>query len=126
MDRHTIKPTTVRLEPQDKQAIETIKELPAEHRVLEDRAVELRPTKRRRGATRWYDTVTWEIGPSGKELHTPGGIYLLLHRLTRGDRARQLRARQRGRVRARRGGRGALDQRRPGLARCCGRIPAAR
>ena len=27
MDRHTIKPTTVRLEPQDKQAIETIKEL---------------------------------------------------------------------------------------------------
>ena len=27
MDRHTIKPTTVRLEAQDKQAIETIKEL---------------------------------------------------------------------------------------------------
>lgn len=67
--------------------IETIKELPAEHRVLEDRAVELRPTKRRRGATRWYDTVTWEIGPSGKELHTPGGIYLLLHRLTARGRA---------------------------------------
>ncbi|HET8852897.1 MAG TPA: hypothetical protein VFN02_10245 [Ktedonobacteraceae bacterium] len=27
MDRHTIKPTTVRLDPQDKQAIEAIKEL---------------------------------------------------------------------------------------------------
>jgi hypothetical protein len=27
MDRHTIKPTTVRMTPQDRQAIETIKEL---------------------------------------------------------------------------------------------------
>lgn len=62
--------------------IETVKELPAEHRVLEGRAVELRPLKRRRGPHRWFDTVTWEIGPPGRELHTPGGLYLLLHRLT--------------------------------------------
>jgi len=27
VDKHTIKPTTVRLEPQDRQAIETIKQL---------------------------------------------------------------------------------------------------
>ncbi|MFJ5100801.1 hypothetical protein [Streptomyces sp. NPDC088554] len=61
--------------------IETVKELPAEHRVLEGRAVELRPVKRRRGPHRWFDTVTWEIGPPGRELHTPGGLYLLVHRL---------------------------------------------
>lgn len=61
--------------------IETIKELPAEHRILEGWAVELRLRKRRRGAKHWTDTVTWEIGPAGRELHTPGGLYLLLHRL---------------------------------------------
>jgi hypothetical protein len=61
--------------------IETIKELPAEHRILDGRAVELRLTKRRRGIRHWTDTVTWEIGPTGRELRTPGGLYLLLHRL---------------------------------------------
>jgi hypothetical protein len=25
--------------------------------------------------------VTWEIGPPGRELHTPGGLYLLMHEL---------------------------------------------
>jgi hypothetical protein len=62
--------------------VETIKELPAEHRVLEGRAVQLRILKRRRGQRRWLETVTWEIGPPNRELHTPGGLYLLLHRLT--------------------------------------------
>lgn len=62
--------------------IETIKELPVEHRVLEDRAVELRVVKRHRGIQRWSETVTWEIGPPNRELRTPGGLYLLLHRLT--------------------------------------------
>jgi hypothetical protein len=61
--------------------IETIKELPAEHRVLDGRAVEVRLTKRRRGARNWTQTVTWEIGPPGRELQTPGGLYLLVHRL---------------------------------------------
>jgi hypothetical protein len=61
--------------------IETIKELPAEHRILDGRAVALRLTKRRRGIKHWTDTVTWEIGPPHRELHTPGGLYLLLHRL---------------------------------------------
>ena len=61
--------------------IEAVKELPAEHRLIEDRAVEVVVTKRRRGPRRWHQTVTWEIGPPGRELHTPGGVYLLLHRL---------------------------------------------
>lgn len=61
--------------------IEVVKELPSEHRVIEGLAVELEVTKRRRGAGRWHQTVTWEIGPPGKELLTPGGVYLLFHRL---------------------------------------------
>lgn len=61
--------------------VETIKELPVQHRVLEGRAVELSIIKRRRGPGRWHSTVTWEIGPPGKELHTAGGLYLLFHRL---------------------------------------------
>ena len=62
--------------------IETIKELPWEHRILETRAVEVRVIKRRRGNHRWFETATWEIGPPGRELHYPGGLYLLLHELT--------------------------------------------
>jgi hypothetical protein len=60
---------------------ETLKELPTEHRILGGVAVELRLIKRRHGARRWFDTVSWEIGPPHRELHTPGGLYLLLHRL---------------------------------------------
>ncbi|WP_218952312.1 hypothetical protein [Amycolatopsis anabasis] len=66
--------------------VETIKELPVEHRVLEGRAVELRLVKRRRGQKRWFDTVTWETGRPGRELHTPGGLYLLVHELARRSR----------------------------------------
>ncbi|MFD3458262.1 hypothetical protein ACFWVM_00965 [Nocardia fluminea] len=67
---------------------ETVKELPAEHRILgENSAVELRVVKRRRGPQSWYDTVTWEIGAPHRQLHTPGGLYLLLHRLTARSRA---------------------------------------
>ena len=62
--------------------VETVKELPAAHRILDGRAVELQVLKRRRGARRWVQTVTWEIGPAGRELHTPGGLYLMVHRLT--------------------------------------------
>ncbi|MFE7277840.1 hypothetical protein [Streptomyces sp. NPDC057623] len=61
---------------------ETLKELPVKHRILEDRAVELVVVKRRRGAKKWFETVTWEIGPKERELHTPGGLYLLLLELT--------------------------------------------
>jgi hypothetical protein len=60
---------------------ETLKELPADHRVLDGAAVELCAIKRRHGPRRWFDTVTWEIGPAHRELHTAGGLYLLLHRL---------------------------------------------
>jgi hypothetical protein len=66
---------------------ETLKELPAEHRVLDGVAVELRLVKRRHGPRRWFDTVSWEIGPPHRELHTPGGLYLLLHRLMTRSRA---------------------------------------
>ncbi|MEU0883863.1 hypothetical protein ABZ345_35110 [Lentzea sp. NPDC005914] len=66
---------------------ETLKELPAEHRILDGRAVKLLVTKRRHGPQRWFDTVTWEIGPPHRELHTPGGLYLLLHRLMARGRA---------------------------------------
>lgn len=66
--------------------IETIKELPAEHRVLGGKAVELQIIKRRRGARNWYQTVVWEIGPPGRELHTPGGLYLMILALTEGSR----------------------------------------
>ncbi|MET8682423.1 hypothetical protein ABZW18_33910 [Streptomyces sp. NPDC004647] len=61
---------------------ETLKELPAKHRILEDRAVELVVVKRRRGTKKWFETATWEIGPRQRELHTPGGLYLLLLELT--------------------------------------------
>ncbi len=67
--------------------VETIKELSVEHRVLEGRAVELSVVKRRRGQKRWHETVAWEIGKPGRELHTPGGLYLLIHELTARSRA---------------------------------------
>jgi hypothetical protein len=67
--------------------IETLKELPAEHRILEGRAIELRLTKRRRGTRNWHETVTWEIGEPARELQTPGGLYLLLHWLMARSRA---------------------------------------
>ncbi|MFE2033872.1 hypothetical protein ACFXBB_11565 [Streptomyces scopuliridis] len=67
---------------------ETMKELPVRHRVLEDRAVELVIVKRRRGTRRWFETVTWEIGAPGRELHNPGGLYLLMLELTARSRQR--------------------------------------
>jgi len=67
--------------------VETIKELPAEYRILEGRAVELRVVKRRRGPRWWHTTVSWEIGERGRELHSPGGLYLLVHQLTAPGRA---------------------------------------
>lgn len=67
--------------------IETLKELSAEHRLIGTRAVEVQLVKRRKGPNRWHDTVTWEIGPPHRQLHTPGGLYLLLHRLTARGRA---------------------------------------
>ncbi len=66
---------------------ETVKELPAGHRVLEDRAVAVAITKRRRGKALSRQTVHWEIGPESRQLHTPGGLYLLVHELTRRSRA---------------------------------------
>jgi hypothetical protein len=60
--------------------IETNKELPAEHLLAGDRAAGLQLVKRRRGAVD-STTATWEIGYAHRRLHTPGGLYLQLHRL---------------------------------------------
>ncbi|MFE9000604.1 hypothetical protein ACFYOY_00405 [Streptomyces sp. NPDC007875] len=66
---------------------ETLKDLPAEHRLLEDRAVAVNLSKRRRGKTKSRETVHWETGGSdSRQLHTPGGFYLLLHQLTERSR----------------------------------------
>ncbi len=61
---------------------ETVKELPAEHRTIEDQAVAVNLTKRRRGKANSRQTVHWEVGADSRQLHTPGGFYLLLHALT--------------------------------------------
>ena len=66
---------------------ETIKELSVDHRVLEGRAVAVNLVKRRRGKTLSRETVHWETGGTdSRQLHTPGGLYLLLHELTRRSR----------------------------------------
>ncbi|MET9704639.1 hypothetical protein [Streptomyces griseus] len=61
---------------------EAVKELSAEHHMIGDRAVETTVVKRRRGQGRWFTKVTWEIGEPNRQLHTPGGLYLLMLRLT--------------------------------------------
>ncbi|MEY2231623.1 hypothetical protein [Streptomyces sp. BF23-19] len=61
---------------------EAVKELSADHRIVGDRAVETTVVKRRRGQGRWFTKVTWEIGEPNRQLHTPGGLYLLMLRLT--------------------------------------------
>ncbi len=65
----------------------TVKELPAAHELLDERAVQLQAVKRRRGAGHWYSDVVWEIGQPSRQLHTPGGFYLLLLELTARSRA---------------------------------------
>ncbi|WFB85608.1 MULTISPECIES: hypothetical protein [Streptomyces] len=60
---------------------ETIKELAADHRVLQGRAVAVNLLKRRRGKTRSRETIHWETGSESSQLHTPGGWFLLLHDL---------------------------------------------
>ncbi|WP_280827287.1 hypothetical protein [Mycobacterium sp. OTB74] len=79
--RHDVIPMLVLLVASTGWNVEVIKDLPHEHNVIDGLAVSLEITKRRRGAGQWHQTVTWEIGPPGRELHTPGGVYLLLHRL---------------------------------------------
>jgi hypothetical protein len=62
---------------------ETLKELPAGHRVLDGKAVAVGLVKRRRGKARSRETVHWETGAgTSGQLRTPGGFYLLLHDLT--------------------------------------------
>lgn len=61
---------------------ESVKELTAEHVLLDDRAVQVRVVKRRRGAGHWFAEAVWEIGEPSRTLHTPGGFYLLMLELT--------------------------------------------
>jgi hypothetical protein len=62
--------------------VETIKDLTADHDVLEGEAVRVGLTKRRRGPDNTFETVYWEIGNPSRHLRTPGGFYLLIHQLT--------------------------------------------
>jgi len=66
---------------------ETLKEFPATYELLEGRAVVLELVKRRRGPNNIHEVVHWEVGAPSRQLHTPGGYYLLLHELTRHGRA---------------------------------------
>ncbi|MEV0537632.1 hypothetical protein [Kitasatospora sp. NPDC050463] len=66
---------------------ETIKELAAEHRLLQGRAVAVEVIKRRRNKTRTRETVHWEVGSESSRLHTPGGWFLLLNELAAASRA---------------------------------------
>ncbi|GAB3400014.1 hypothetical protein [Amycolatopsis echigonensis] len=63
--------------------VETIKDLTASHEVLEGRAVRAGLIKRRRGPSRMFETVHWEIGSPSQRLQTPGGFYLLLEQMMR-------------------------------------------
>jgi hypothetical protein len=65
---------------------ETLKELPAGHKLLEGRAVAVELVKRRRGPNNIHETVHWEVGPPSRQLHTAGGYYLLVHDLARRGR----------------------------------------
>jgi hypothetical protein len=62
---------------------ETIKNLTVKHDVLEDKAVRVELVKRRRGPSRMFETVHWEIGTSSQQLRLPGGYYLLLEEMMR-------------------------------------------
>ncbi|GGK31284.1 hypothetical protein GCM10011583_73940 [Streptomyces camponoticapitis] len=67
---------------------ETIKELPAEHRVLEEKAVVVTLTKRRRGKANSCTTVHWSVAPDpARRLRATGSFYLLLHRMMERSRA---------------------------------------
>lgn len=59
---------------------ETIKELPSEHSVKDDRAVAIELVKRRRFRVSELDM--WEIGTGSRELVRPGSLYLAVHALT--------------------------------------------
>ncbi|MDQ0913594.1 hypothetical protein QFZ22_009666 [Streptomyces canus] len=65
---------------------ETLKELPAEHRLLEERAVAVTLTKRRRGKANSRASVHWSVDPD-RDLRTMGSFYLLLHRMMARSRA---------------------------------------
>jgi hypothetical protein len=65
---------------------ETVKELTAEHRLVEDKAVAVELVKRRRGKAMGRGSVHWEVGADSRRLHTSGGFYLLLEELMRRSR----------------------------------------
>ncbi|MFF4402630.1 hypothetical protein [Streptomyces sp. NPDC001480] len=67
---------------------ETLKELPAEHRFLEGRAVAVTLTKRRRGKANSHTSVHWSVDDDpARQMKTAGSFYLLLHRIMARSRA---------------------------------------
>lgn len=65
---------------------ETVKELAAEHSVIGGVALRSWTIKRRRGEHEWDYQVEWEIGSESRQLHRPGGLYLLVEELTSAGR----------------------------------------
>jgi hypothetical protein len=65
---------------------ETLKELPTAHELLDERVVAVELAKRRRGPGKAFQMVHWEIGQPSRQLHTPGGYYLLVEELCRRGR----------------------------------------
>ncbi len=67
---------------------ETLKELPSTHRVVEERAVAVTLTKRRRGKANSRSTVHWSVDADpARQLKAMGSFYLLLHRMMARSRA---------------------------------------
>jgi hypothetical protein len=66
---------------------ETLKELPADHQVLQDGVLRFQVIKRRQGMDHWFEDVHWEVGKPSRQLHTPGGIFALYDELCEPGRA---------------------------------------
>lgn len=65
---------------------ETLKELPAQHVLMADSAVRVVATKRRR-KSHWTEPIHWQIRRDHRQLHTAGGLYLLIHELCEPSRS---------------------------------------
>ncbi|MFE3168950.1 hypothetical protein [Streptomyces sp. NPDC059224] len=66
---------------------ETVKELAADLRVLDGRAVVVNLLKGRRNKARTRQTIHWDVGRGSSRVHTPGGWFPLLNELAEPGRA---------------------------------------
>ncbi|WP_147430078.1 hypothetical protein [Frondihabitans australicus] len=61
---------------------EIVKELPFRHEIRDGVALSCKVVKRRSGKHSWNETAVWEIGRESRQLHEPGGFFLLIQELT--------------------------------------------